>query len=72
MPLPPMTGTFRPSCRACTMIGAPSASSADSTMASGLVPLILVNWALKSTSPVANGSVVGPGCVGSSRDFLKV
>ena len=72
MPLPPMTGRLMPSWRACTMIGAPSASRADSTMASGLVPLILVSWALKSTSPLAKVSVVVTGIFWSSRAFLKL
>ncbi len=72
MPLPPMNGTFRPSWRACTMMGAPSASSADSTMASGLVALILVSCALKSTSPLAKVSVVVTGIFWSSSAFLKL
>ena len=53
------------------MIGAPSAMSADSTMASGLLALILVSWALKSTSPFANVSVVVIGMPMLSSAFLK-
>ena len=72
MPLPPINGNAMPNCRACTMIGAPSATNADRTMASALLALILVSCGLKSTSPLAKVSVVVTGIFSASQRFLEI
>src|SRR5450830_1597175 len=70
-PLPPMNGCFMPKARVCRMMLAASSARQEQTMASGLLALILVNCALKSTSPLAYASVVVVGIFCCSRVALK-
>ena len=52
-PLPPMMGTFQPSCRAWETMVAACSTSADTMRNSGFLAFSAVSWALKSRSFVA-------------------